>query len=189
MPYRSYRERKDVYTKSLEQEVARARATETSLLNISQSLRDTVHALLHLLTKHGIEPPEDLWYQGEPNYKERVGRGSTSPVKWADKYNQTSSVTTPQSASTSNGTEQLNILSSISGSSYQTSPEPWPLKDPHENIRTPQQPQSTAQKKMAPSSARAPRGHTQRVCDTDPAVVGMEFVLAYVTALQVDETL
>ena len=81
--FRSYRDRKDIYTKSLEQELARARATEASLIGISQSLRDTIQALVRLLSRYGIEPPDELWCNDNLDDKEFLD-GDKSPVNCID---------------------------------------------------------------------------------------------------------
>ncbi|KAK1958879.1 hypothetical protein LY78DRAFT_359832 [Colletotrichum sublineola] len=57
---RSYRDRKDKYTKSLEQELARVRANETKLAARCDQLSATVQALTKALAESGITLPPSI---------------------------------------------------------------------------------------------------------------------------------
>lgn len=57
--FRSYRDRKDRYTKALEKELAQSRSNEARLMQESEQLRVTVQNIAKLLSQHGIlVPPE-----------------------------------------------------------------------------------------------------------------------------------
>ncbi|KEY72616.1 hypothetical protein S7711_06252 [Stachybotrys chartarum IBT 7711] len=57
--WRSYRDRKDRYTKALEKELAQSRSNEARLMQESEQLRVTVQNITNLLSQHGIlVPPE-----------------------------------------------------------------------------------------------------------------------------------
>lgn len=54
---RTYRERKEDYIKSLEEEVVQLRANEANIANETRKLYSENAALRNLLLQHGIEPP------------------------------------------------------------------------------------------------------------------------------------
>ncbi|KAI0454231.1 hypothetical protein F5B21DRAFT_504517 [Xylaria acuta] len=75
----TYKERKERYTKNLEDRVAEARATEVDLYQEIQGLRRTVQQLTKFIQDHGIRVPDEILLTVELN---QVSEGPT-PSDWA----------------------------------------------------------------------------------------------------------
>lgn len=58
--FRTYRERKEAYTKALEREVAKSKAREAELLLENQRLQGTIQKLVGKLEEHGVEGVDDI---------------------------------------------------------------------------------------------------------------------------------
>lgn len=57
---RTYRERKEAYTKALEREVAKSKAREAELLLENQRLQGTIQKLVGKLEEHGVEGVDEI---------------------------------------------------------------------------------------------------------------------------------
>lgn len=57
---RTYRERKEAYTKALEREVAKSKAREAELLLENERLQATIQKLVGKLEEHGVEGVDDI---------------------------------------------------------------------------------------------------------------------------------
>lgn len=139
---RSYRDRKDLYAKSLERELAKTRANETNLIHECEHLQSTVQILLERLSQHGIDPPSDLRFNGNGNVLVPPPQ-LASPVSSSASY--------PEEER-DQGTHKRHIR-------------------PAEAKELPPLPTSKA--------ATLPFGQSsnRRLCDLDPVMTGMEFVL------------
>lgn len=57
---RTYRERKEAYTKALEREVAKSKAREAELLLENERLQNTIKKLVGKLEEHGVEGVDEI---------------------------------------------------------------------------------------------------------------------------------
>lgn len=57
---RTYRERKEAYTKALEREVAKSKAREAELVLENERLQSTIQRLVGKLEEHGVEGVDDI---------------------------------------------------------------------------------------------------------------------------------
>lgn len=66
---RTYRERKEAYTKALEREVAKSKAREAELLLENERLQGTIKRLVGKLEEHSVEGVDDIIRQAPPEEK------------------------------------------------------------------------------------------------------------------------
>jgi hypothetical protein len=189
---RTHRERKEAYTKSLEQEVIQLRANEAKILQETRDLYTELTALKKLMAQHGIQMPI-THTQGQhesalssASSSEEVFNLSIQVTSTKQKRRQirvykqsehggghpsassTGSQSQAQSASNDSSTLSPNCTSYQTPSRvalYQTN-EPKAFFSP------------TSSKELA---LRSPL-HT-RVCEMDLTTVGMNFILTYVDAV------
>ncbi|KAF7514990.1 hypothetical protein G7054_g14833 [Neopestalotiopsis clavispora] len=151
---RTYRSRKEKYTRTLEAAFARAQAHEELLLKERARLRATVQRLVDTLNQNGIQAPEDC-------------------VQHDEVYNQdymwVSSPTTESSPATSHGThlsprhikESVQAIAGLTPPS-DTTPEPFSATSPIDGHLT--------------TAIVSQHGATP-LCEFDEVAVGMDFIL------------
>lgn len=160
--YRSYRDRKDKYTKALEAELARSRRNEAGLASEVQQLRARVHILTTLLSQNGISLP--------PEFAEEISHSYTP-------YTDDSSPANEQAQTAIRPLEELQ-LDPASKPANQSSPsgsDVFGLRHHGSRFfRRPLPPVPTAT--ITLSAEPSDKTH---LSDLDVTTVGMEFVLTY----------
>ena len=172
---RTYRDRKDRYTKSLEQEIAHIRASEAGLSYDAQCLRDTVNALMGVLSEHGIEPPASPWCNSAQS-QTQVVQSPFSAEGFMEHHHQSDN---PASSRDKKPWFDDNTVAS-----------PSARPDlPHQLLSSEHSPLITdvsggVQYEASGQAELLPERRRRRICDTDAATVGMEFVLTYAITLK-----
>lgn len=160
--HRSYRDRKDKYTKALEAELARSRRHEAGLASEVQQLRARVHILTTLLSQTGISLP--------PEFAEEISHEHTL-------HSDYSSPESEQAQSAIRPLEELQLDPS-SKPTNQTSPssnDGFSLRHHGSRFfRRPLPPVPTAT--ITLSAEPSDKTH---LSELDATIVGMEFVLTY----------
>jgi len=156
---RTYRLRKDQYTKSLESEVARLRAAEANLLCENQDLANTIRTLGDLLADCGIhvELPTLISQRGDTSN----GPGAFPPCASGQAMEQSHSPMTPAP------------LHRDAHSSWPDFSQANGLTKWQDNTST-----FTDLTGNAPTISTTSHHWRLRLGDLDPTTVGMEFVLA-----------
>jgi hypothetical protein len=138
---RSYRDRKDLYTKSLESELAKTRLRESNLVRECEHLQNTVNVLLERMSQYGIDTPPELGHDGGNAFVPKTAQQLASPVS------------SSALGSTEDGRER--------GISHRAHPSQREL---------PPLPRS-------PRALLSGGSSNDQLCNLDPVMVGMEFVL------------
>ncbi|KAK1980692.1 hypothetical protein LZ30DRAFT_118734 [Colletotrichum cereale] len=177
---RSYRDRKDRYTKSLEQEIAHTRANEAKLMARCDQLCATVEALTELLAQNGVTIPPGI--EGNAEDKLTVKYQGATDVMIKDLSHQSS--TTPMYLRNSehvrgkgmaSSTKTPATVGSIPSTRDVTSMDEQTTQVPHlfsEERPLPGGPWSKTDQRLVESTSSC-----SRMCELDPMLVGMEFVL------------
>ncbi|ETS78648.1 hypothetical protein PFICI_08501 [Pestalotiopsis fici W106-1] len=150
---RTYRSRKEKYTRTLEAAFARAQAHEELLLKERARLRATVQRLVDTLNQNGIQPPEDCIQCDEVYNQDYMWVGSP----------------TESSPSTSHGTnlspqqikESVHAVAGLTPQS-DTTPESFQASSPIDGHLA--------------TSIVSQHGTTP-ICEFDEVAVGMDFIL------------
>ncbi|KZL66154.1 hypothetical protein CT0861_02986 [Colletotrichum tofieldiae] len=177
---RSYRDRKDKYTKALEREVAQIRANEAELMTRCEQLSATVQALTELLAQHGIMTPPTL----EKNTNDGLSNKRRNPADVVTEDNLSQSSITSSTLCTS-GLSHDTTMTTLTKtpaevrSPFQTGyignadkPKPQSYRYSSEYHRLLKRSWSEIDQALLGSDNS--RG---RMCELDPTLVGMEFVL------------
>lgn len=143
---RTYRDRNVKYTKTLEEELARVRASEARLMMECEQMRNTIQSLEGLLKNHGESSPRNTLSRTQTPHKEQI----------------------PRTMSSAEGPRQIRV--SRTAKETDTNPLTTTFKtSPGTDIP------------IAGLTPPSTDGTVHvRVCDLDPATVGMEFVLRWV---------
>ena len=187
-PDRSYRDRKDKYTKSLEVEMVRAHANEASLMSRIQRLRDIVQVLARLLTENGISIPADSGWDDElygvnhntiPDSVDHL-IGVKGGLLGVWERGENTVVAFPEDGYEAQGlAETKSSLEIISPDVKRVSS----VVEARMNPRTQQR--SGGLKVSAAATSPRCRGLLREL---DPVILGMEFVLTYVALPCLNET-
>ncbi|KAH6655284.1 hypothetical protein BKA67DRAFT_560158 [Truncatella angustata] len=160
---KTYRARKDKYTRSLEAAFSRAQVHEEQLVNQCVRLQATVHVLAELLVKNGIQTPPELCYDE---------RGNDSEQMWLTNTSSASASSTPTSTPMSR-TEIFEVMTHKS-----------PLELSMSQSYTGKTAQNSSMKRNDQASVNevnnttgALKYRSLHLCHLDQVAVGMEFVL------------
>ncbi|KAL0932496.1 uncharacterized protein CTRU02_213449 [Colletotrichum truncatum] len=171
---KSYRDRKEIYTKSLEVELAQTRAREADLSRECEHLRNTIQELSHLMSHHGISTPAGLVSES-PKEAHLWSRASTavSPHSVADETGASPSNNEHNAAPeprTDNPLGQVTTLSAkVDDGTTAVMVPPFEIITSRELLNN----QFTA----TTETLRFQANGATRVCELDAVAVGMEFVL------------
>ncbi|KAJ9148576.1 hypothetical protein NKR23_g4924 [Pleurostoma richardsiae] len=180
----TYRERKDRYARSLERELMQVRASEAKLAVECEHLNAVIGMLTGLLSRHGIEIPEETWPRDSRDQKEPVTKLQTLPMTPFSPPNdpQLQLPIVPDKVPARKGTYKDTTPSGDQTRSKDISDgrlithQPEDVSGPHQQHRGCHS--QHVGPGLSPVSAPTclPDG-TNRICELDLDTVGMEFVL------------
>ncbi|KAH6894741.1 hypothetical protein B0T10DRAFT_590474 [Thelonectria olida] len=179
----TYRDRKDKYTRCLENELSQTRASEAKLMREAENLRTTIIVLVGLLSEHGIDAPASAWLD-ERRVKEghkfatpsessatcqvqpQAHRTKASPVPPRDLYHVGNAIM-PTEALQWTSPESISDYYPIDGQRKHTAPQ----------LYQHQQRPSTDSWMDISEAAIFSQNDDRRLCQLDLVTIGMEFVL------------
>ncbi|WQF77149.1 Putative basic-leucine zipper domain-containing protein [Colletotrichum destructivum] len=175
---RSYRDRKDKYTKALEQEISKMRANEAELAARCEQLSDTVWALANMLAQHGLSIPPGIKINSKSNTIEtQRNKGHLSGNRLS--VAQPSALNTIKLPSDTARTGCTQTPPAENDLPYQT----WGMSSDHESRVQLHRRLTENSRPSSRSWSRTNEGpvgfHSSagRMSELDPILAGMEFVL------------
>ncbi|KAF6809328.1 hypothetical protein CSOJ01_07013 [Colletotrichum sojae] len=172
---RSYRDRKENYTKCLEKEIAQIKVREANLTRQCESLVVAVQALQQILVQHQISVPME-------QQKAISGFCTNSPTSGSVGSLSVSPHTGNQGTSGLSDNDIARGISTKTGKSRHGSPHSTTSSEgystPGTDTKSPKQ-RALASPSGWPHTTHdvVPANRSVRLCDLDPFKVGMEFVL------------
>ncbi|KAF6832963.1 hypothetical protein CMUS01_06729 [Colletotrichum musicola] len=173
---RSYRDRKENYTRCLEKEVAQIKVREANLTRQCESLLVAVQALQQILVQHQISVPLE-------QKKAISGLCTNSPTSASVGSLSVSPPTGNQGTSGLSDNDSTRGISTETGKSRRGSPHSTTSSEGYskmgEHTKSPKQ-RALASPSGWPRATHdpaVPAHRSVRLCDLDPVKVGMEFVL------------
>ncbi|KAK1676277.1 hypothetical protein BDP55DRAFT_112184 [Colletotrichum godetiae] len=176
---RSYRDRKDKYTRSLEQEVERAQNREAQLMIRCEQLYAALESLTEMLSRHEIGIPAS--FGGNSISKNDIGMHNAIPPGTAEPWTEMGAV----DYSTAPGIEP-NGVRTIARSSFQVKPQRVAdvVADDHKQAadalshhHSTENDNSGMQWLKTNRAVAMPDCDDNRMCEVDLIAAGMEFVL------------